>query len=265
MAAGHIMTITVDQQCQSLYTGGDTTIIAAELRHIIEHAIANQPRSLQVRIGPSELGNSCDRCLISKLAGIDEARDVAWLPFVGTGVHELLAPIFIQHTAQSQRYLVEFMVTVGRIGGQDITGHLDLFDIHLGALNDWKIVGATTLRDAKANGASDVYKIQQHLYGKGLEDAGYTVQEIGVYYLPRNEPTLANAYRWSEPYDRSIAEKAIARADMFANAIQFLGAAKVLTDAAPHTGGYSCNRYDPSLTKPGHPDPAKAFAGLIAS
>jgi hypothetical protein len=238
---------TVEQACQALYTGGDTTLIAQELRHIIEDAIINQPRNLQKRIGPSELGEECVRCLVSKLAGIEEARDVAWLPFVGISVHQQLDDILLAHEAKiaasGGRYLTESTVTVGTVGGVDITGHCDLFDLHTGTELDYKVVGATTLRSAKANGPTPVYRTQGHLYGKGFEDAGYTVQAVSIWYLPRNEPTLANAYLWQEPYDRAIAEKAIARADMFATAVQFLGVDKVLNDAPPHTGGYSCARY----------------------
>jgi hypothetical protein len=242
------MTATLDQQCAALYTGGDTTLIAAELRGIIENAIVNQPRSLQKRIGPSELGVPCDRCLISKLGGLEEAREVAWLPFVGTAVHTELEHIMILHelglAPVGGRYLMETKVTVGRVGGVTITGCSDLFDIACGANIDWKIVGNTTLRTAKANGPSPMYRVQAHCYGKGFENAGYTVQAVGIYYLPRNEPTLANAYLWQEPYDRSVAEAALARADMYATVIQILGLDQVLADAPPHTGAeYSCARY----------------------
>jgi hypothetical protein len=237
----------IDQQCAALYTGGDTTLIAAELRHIIEHAITNHPRSLQTRIGPSELGNPCDRCLISKLAGIEEARDVAWLPFVGTGVHDQLERIILAHEAATAhlggRYLTETQVTVGTVGGVPITGHCDLFDLYTGTELDYKCVGATTLRDVKANGPSETYKAQGHLYGKGFEDAGYTVRAVSIWYLPRNEPTLANAYLWQEPYNRAVAQAALDRADMYATAIQILGPDAVLADAAPHIGGHSCHRY----------------------
>jgi hypothetical protein len=251
---------TIDQQCAALFTGGDSSVIPAELRHIVETAITNQPRSLQTRIGPSELGTDCIRCLVSKLGGIEESRDVAWLPFVGTAVHEQLADIMTAHeltlaTIGDGRYLTETQVTVGTVAGTPISGHSDLFDIRLGTVIDWKIVGATTLRNAKANGASTVYKTQGHLYGKGFEDAGYTVTTVAVFYLPRNEPSLANAHFWSEPYDRAVAQAAIDRADMYANVIAVLGLDQVLDDAPPHTGGFSCARYGaPHPTRSGAAD-----------
>lgn len=242
----------LDRQLAAHYTGGDTSVVGPELRSVIEDAITNQPRSLQTRIGPSELGTDCVRCLVSKLAGIPEERDAAWLPFVGTSVHEQLDQVFTQHARKTDRYMTETKVTVGKVGGVEITGHADLFDMALGVVVDWKCVGATTLRTAKANGPSPVYRTQAHLYGKGFQDAGFTVQAVAIYYLPRNEPSLANALCWQEPYDRAMAEKAIARADMFAVAIAMLGADQVLKDSPPHVGGFSCCRYDSTLPKPGH-------------
>jgi hypothetical protein len=261
---------TIDQQCAALFTGGDTSLVGAELRVIIENAITNQPRSLQTTIGPSELGIDCVRCLISKLGGIPEARDVAWLPFVGTAVHAELDRILVDYEVNLAnhghpgRYLSETRVSVGTVAGTEITGSCDLFDIATGTVVDYKVVGATTLRDAKANGPSTIYRRQINLYGKGFEDAGYTVTTVAVFYLPRNEPSLANAHFWSEPYDRAVAQAAIDRADMYANVLAVLGLDQVLDDAPPHTGGFSCNRYDPSVAKPGH-RPRKDLKGLIAS
>ena len=55
---------------------------------VIRGAIANHPRSLQKRIGPSEIGTPCDRRIGYKLLGQDEnPRGDAWKPTVGTAVH----------------------------------------------------------------------------------------------------------------------------------------------------------------------------------
>ena len=71
-------------------------ILATELFGIIEEAIAQQPRTLQTSIGPSEIGNPCDRRIGYKLAGIQPVNGlgaVNWKAFVGTAVHEILADI----------------------------------------------------------------------------------------------------------------------------------------------------------------------------
>jgi len=226
----------------------------AEYRQVIENTIMNAPRSLQTRIGPSELGASCDRCLVSKLAGIQEKREAAWLPWVGSAVHEQLELAFAAANAglSRTRWLVESQVTVGNVGGVDITGHADLFDLELSEITDWKIVGKTTLVKAKGHGPTAVYRKQIHLYGLGFVNRGLPVSRVRIAYLPRNEPTLANAFIWSEPYDESIALAALARANQFATVINMFGAQHVLANTPPHTGeDFSCNRFpNPDGTYP---------------
>lgn len=258
------MTATLDEACAQQFTGEDPGSVPAFLRSIIEAAIDNQPRSLQTRIGPSELGAECERCLAHKLAGTPESRDAAWLPFIGTAVHEQLEHVFLNHEStraqlsMAGRFLPECRVEVGEVGGVQITGSTDLFDIHTGTVIDWKVVGATTLRKAKASGASPVYRRQAHLYGKGWEDAGYTVRSVLIYFLPRNAVSLADGYPWQEPYDRAVAEETLARADRLANAIRALGLPQVLASLPPHHGdGFSCRRY-PDFTPPGV-DPGNPF------
>lgn len=219
----------------------------SEYRPLIERAIDSSERSLQTRIGPSELGNPCDRCLIHKLAGTPEHPSVAWLPFIGTATHAALADIFMHANAELERvrFLVEATVSVGTVGGVDITGHLDLFDIDLGELTDWKVVGKTTLDKVRRTlHPGEAYRTQQHCYGLGLKRRGLRVRKVRVAFLPRNELSLRGAHIWEEPYDESVALRAIARADMFATAIAVLGVDNVLASAPPHLGSeFSCNRY----------------------
>lgn len=216
----------------------------ATLRTTLEDGIRGDARSQQVRIGPSEIGEPCDRCLVSKLAGLPEARDTAWLPFVGTATHAAIADIFAAANATLAhiRWLVELTVDVGQIDGTTITGHADLFDLELGEVTDWKIVGANTLRDAKGNGPTATYRAQAHLYGRGMARRGLTVNAVRIAYLPRNAVSLTDAYIWSEPYNEGLALAALARADMFAGAIRALGADAVLAQVPTHLGGYGCAR-----------------------
>ena len=170
----------------------------ADLKGLIEHGILNQPRSLQTTIGPSEVGNPCDHCLAAKLAGWKTTeQDVPWLPFVGTAVHAALEELVNRYEANrnavhttGRRFLTEARVMVGTIAGQEIWGSTDLVDLEAGMTNDWKIVGATTLRSAKG-GPSQVYRVQAHLYAKGWNDAGHTVRHVGISYLPRNAVSLS--------------------------------------------------------------------------
>jgi hypothetical protein len=240
----------LDVACATQYVApADPKHTAHELRTIIEAAIEHQPRSLQLAIGPSELGNECERCLAHKLAGTPESRDAAWLPFIGTAVHEQLEQIILAHEntraslGMPGRFLTENRVTVGQVGGVAITGSTDLFDTHTGTVIDWKCVGTTTLRKAKGSGASTVYRRQAHLYGKGWQDAGYTVNTVLIYFLPRNAVSLADGCPWAEPYDRADAEATLQRADNLAKAVGALGLEQVLAGLPPHHGdGFSCRR-----------------------
>lgn len=228
----------------------DPQAVPAELRSIVEAAILNDPRSLQKRIGPSGLGNECARCLAHGLAETPESADPAWLPTIGRAVHEWLEGVFVSHeVTRSQlrmpdRFLPEHKVNVGQVGGVDITGSTDLFDTHTGTVIDFKIVGTNTLRSARANGASLLYQRQAMLYGKGWQDAGYTVTNVVIWFMPRNAVALTDGYAWSAAYDRSVAEATLARADTLARDIQARGLQAVLADLPPHDGdGFSCRKF----------------------
>ena len=92
----------------------DPDILATELFSIIEQAIAHQPRTLQTSIGPSEIGNPCDRRIGYKLAGTQPVNGVGavnWKAFVGTALHEILATRSEERTSerQSLRHLVRLV------------------------------------------------------------------------------------------------------------------------------------------------------------
>lgn len=125
-----------------------------ELLEEIRHGITNQPRSLQRRIGPSEIGDPCPKALLHKLNGDEETdRGVAWKAWVGTGIHAMLEQTFTNPDAVGQnpdrdggpRYLLEQRVTVGHVDGQPVTGSCDLFDRESGTIVDWKALAINEL------------------------------------------------------------------------------------------------------------------------
>ncbi len=202
-----------------------------EARGVIENAITNHPRSLQKKIGPSEIGTPCDHCLAAKLAGWEQTEQgVAWLPTIGTAVHAWIEQAFLIHEADSnrphttgRRWFTERSVMVGHIGGQEIWGSTDLLDVAAGMTVDWKVVGPSTLRTVKT-GPSEVYRVQADLYAKGWNDAGVRVDHVAIAYLPRNAVTLDQAVWWHAPHDRSRAEAALERANRLHNNIRALTA-----------------------------------------
>lgn len=225
----------------------DEHVTWQEYRDIIEGSIKSQPRSLQKRIGPSEIGTPCDRCLVHKLIGTPEHEThAAWLPFIGTCVHTRLEDVFTEANRglPATRYLVESKVSVGEINGDDITGHADLFDLERGEVTDWKIVGITTLKKARINGPTMTYRRQAHLYGHGFVRRGLTVNRVRIAFLPRNSVHLGDAVIWSEPYDQQLALDALSRADTLSRVIAALGAEAALAATTPHTHEeFSCSKF----------------------
>jgi hypothetical protein len=216
-----------------------------EYQGIIEDSIVNAPRSLQKRIGPSEIGTECTRCLILKLGGVEEIRDVAWLTWVGSAVHAYLENTFAtqNETLGFQRFLIEERVHVGDVNDVPITGKMDLFDLFTAGLTDWKIVGKSTLDKVKRKSVPPVYRAQSHLYASGSDRRGLNVHNVRIAFLPRNAPSLDHAFIFEEPYSPAIAEAAIKRADFIAREIAMYGLDVVLETAPAHQGEYSCSHY----------------------
>ena len=237
----------------------------SDLRDVIVHAIDNDPRTLQTALGPSDIANGCDRCLAHVLAGHERRhQSAAWLPTIGRAFHEWAETAVLQHLARtgSDRYLPEVAVTVGQLRGHDITGHSDLFDIHTGTVVDYKLVGKTTITQAK-RGPKATYRNQIHLYGKGIAARGHNVRDVAVWYLPRNAISLDAGHVFTEPYDATLADAALARANAIAAGVDSLGADAVLEQMPPHTGQeFTCTSWADEQLTPSAPPSAADFLGV---
>lgn len=261
--------------------GGDPDLVMAEYMHVITTAITTHPRSLQKKIGPSEIGHPCARRIAYKLLGTPENETKPnWKATIGTGAHMWLENAFDQdnlrhaeHTGTGQeRWLVETKVSVGDMNGTEITGSCDLYDRVTATVIDHKTVGPTQLTNYKRKGASEQYRIQAHLYGRGWQRAGFPVDTVAVAFLPRNGE-LADSYLWHEPYDEQVAIDALQRLAGIDLATTALG-----VDALPGLGTadawcHMCPFYERGSQDPRHGcpgDPAATankattqFAGLV--
>src|SRR5215210_1678306 len=247
----------------------DSTEMWTEYTGIVHHAINNDPRTLQTRIGPSGLGVDCDRCLAHQLAWVPEQRDDPWLPTVGRAVHAWLDEVFTAYNSglPSVRFLTEMCVCVGQVDGVDITGNADLYDLWTATVVDFKIVGATTLKTAR-RWPSSQYRRQLHLYGRGFARRGLTPARVAIWYLPRNATSIEHGVQWSQPYDEQVAVDTLARADAFARAIRLAGADTILTGLPVTQGCHSCARYPlPGGDLPPRPGshPGSDLKGLVPS
>lgn len=211
--------------------GLDPDLTGDHLLWLITDAITNHPRSLQQRIGPSEIGHPCARRIGYKLLGQPENDGAPnWKATVGTALHSWLEEVieaanrrYEEDTQTGQvRYFTETKVTVGQILGEDIDGSCDVYDRATATVVDWKSVGPTQLTKYKRFGPGDQYRAQAHLYGRGWQAKGLAVDAVMVVFLPRNGE-LAESYIWHEPYNEQVALDALQRANGIAIAAQALG------------------------------------------
>lgn len=186
--------------------------------------ISNHPRSQQKRIGPSEIGNPCDRRIGYKLLGQPEReRGDAWKPTVGTAVHAWLERALDDEDQalviaakgmlgdDQLTWITEKRVTVGYLAdGTPITGSCDAYHRPTRTIIDHKVVGVASLRDKKANGPGEQYRAQVHLYAAGFVMAGIPVDAVAINFMPQNG-NLTDAWWWSEPFDFARAAQAIGR------------------------------------------------------
>lgn len=228
---------------------------------VIHTAIAAHPRSHQKRIGPSEIGIPCDRCLGHKLAGTPEAQTgPAWKPAVGTAVHAQLDDWFTAAAALAggeyeDGFDCETRVSVGEIDGTEITGSCDLYMPGVGVVIDHKCVGPKQLTKYRASGPSQQYRIQAHLYGRGFTRLGMHAKHVAIAFLPR-DGELGLSHLWHEPYDEQIAVDALDRATRISVNIRAMQS--VSDDAAlGYINGlpvdpacFSCPRFPGAPTKP---------------
>lgn len=189
--------------------------IADQVFDIMIEEMVNQPRSLQKRIGPSEMGIECSRALLHKLAKDQEPpRGPAWKPQVGTALHDQQERWFNKAAAagasEENRWLCEQSVVVGQIGGEDHAGSTDLFDSWGHAVGDWKFIGPSRLKHYRSKGPSQQYRTQAHLYGRGWQLEGWQVDLVMIFFIPR-DGELSDSYVWSEPYNQTVATDALAR------------------------------------------------------
>lgn len=190
--------------------------LLSDLTDVIKWTDTNSARSTQTTIGPSELGSLCDRKIAYRLANTPE---VNWwadpLPaIVGTAVHTWLekAVNSFQQVHFMDRWITEITVQPDPL----VKGHCDLYDKEIGAVIDWKTVSPTKLKAWKADGPPSHYKDQVNLYGRGLVNAGYTVNKVCLVAVPRSG-WLRDMQVWMHDFEPQRAQDALDRMYGIAN------------------------------------------------
>lgn len=190
---------------------------------MITRDMGSQPRTLQKRIGPSEIGDPCIRKITYKLAGqpvVNTWRDT-WLAYIGTSVHEVLARMLHKENQRQMkelgrpRYLIEQRVQIT----DELSGTMDAFDTLTGTVIDWKTTGSTNLKKYATDGPGVTYETQINAYGLGAHWLGYTVRRVALIFLPRND-TLDKLFVWSSTPNFQLVQNALVRQEAIRGLIQ---------------------------------------------
>jgi hypothetical protein len=183
--------------------GASPDLFAQEYLYAIRNAILNSPRSLQKELGPSEFSPCARRIGYRLLDQPEREFPPNWKATVGTAIHMWLETAFDRYNLEHAHLL----------DGQErfyIDGSCDLYDRVTHTVLDHKTTGPTRLAEYRRHGPGEQYRTQAHLYGRGWQRAGLPVETVMIAFLPRNGE-LAETYIWHEPYDESIALKALER------------------------------------------------------
>lgn len=164
--------------------------LAQELRETVTYAARHAPRSLQVHLGPSEIGAACSRQIAGKLAAVPATNHVAdpWPSVMGTAGHAWLADVL---GARPDRWLTERRVVP--IDGH--SGTADLYDHALRAVIDHKILGTTTHPKVVRGEIGRAYYVQLLLYALGYIRAGFPVERVMLAAWARGG-RLSDLYVW---------------------------------------------------------------------
>lgn len=223
---------------------------------IIKELTKPSERDKQRKVGPSELGDLCERCLAEKLLGVHkEEKTHPLAPMIGTAFH-----LYLENTIGLEGYLKETKVTVGTIEGYgDIRGTADGFDTATGHVVDYKVLSKKKIKafssatffdedynpefysDSLTEGQLKKYYYQMQLYGLGMENAGYEVNHTSLILFPRDctvESVMSASHELCFKYNRDAALAVLERANQifkWANENR-----DNLGELDSHTGCYYC-------------------------
>lgn len=205
-------------------------------------------RSRQIQIGISEVGMDCRKCVARKLALTPRIIDGAWYPFIGTAVHDQLERGFAERWPD--RYQLEERLFVHEYKSLKLTGSCDMMALVDGTdgviVNDWKVVGKSSVSEAARGKIKDQYRVQAMLYGYGWKQKGHNVTHVALSFLPR-EDKLENAVVVLLPYDEKLALDSLAQLESMIDAAEVMGWDAVIEKAPKASFCFSCRRYEQTI------------------
>lgn len=190
----------------------------AELRDVLIDYDASRPRSMQTRLGPSELGTPCQQQMARKLAGAPKRpiTEPLWAPFCGTAVHaEMEKVLEFWNGKEPDRWAIEDELIID----DEIRGKGDAYDNWGDAVVDWKYAGKWSIEKVLAaqragkpphQQISQDYSVQAHIYGLGHTKKGRDVKYVSVVFLARDSKYDLSA-QWVDEYKPEVAYWALDR------------------------------------------------------
>ena len=187
------------------------TQIKRMLQDIILWNERTSPRSLQRAIGPSEIGDPCDRRIAYRLAGTEPVNVYGdpWPAIVGTAIHSWLETAINRFQAETGH---QGWVTEARVQPDPLVqGRSDVFYERTGTVVDFKTTSSDTIKKLnRGDPPSPSYVTQINLYGRGHELAGRDVKNVCLVYYARSG-WLNDAFVWHDTYKPEIAARALTR------------------------------------------------------
>ena len=212
----------------------------------VGEAVTYTPRNVQTMIGPSGLGEECDRALVAALMELPRrAEPPNWRAAVGTAVHA-----YLERMLTDPRWICETRVQVGRIGGRPVFGSVDLYDYSTATVIDWKTKSHTQMSHHRRNGPGQKYIVQAQCYGVGMRATGLAVKRVMVIFLPR-DGELHDAFFWSAPFDPYVAALAMERANRLYLLASTFGHQAVMAQFPPCHSEWCRTCADPNKIRPG--------------
>ena len=192
--------------------------LKSQLISIIKWADRNSPRSLQKTIGPSEIGDPCDRRVAYRIAEVPEVNDRfdPWAAIVGTSIHAWMddaIKAYVLHTGDAS-WKSENRLPISGV----VSGTSDLFNLAEHCVIDHKGAGPSVMRKVLKDGPGVGYVVQIQLYGWGYEQLGYEVKKVALAFYPR-AGWLRDMYVWTADYDRNVAIRAMQRVSRIAQEV----------------------------------------------
>ncbi len=189
----------------------DANALKERLTRMVQFVATQQPRSLQISAGPSDMTTACDRRIGYKLAGIGRVNFTTdpWPAIVGTAAHAWLeeaTKIWTKANPTDSAWHTEVSLKLD----ETFPAHSDLYLD--GTVVDYKTMSADRMKQVKNLGIAAVpgYFVQVQLYGLAFRQAGWPVQRVGMAFLPRSG-SLRSMMTWVGKYEEKVARAALDR------------------------------------------------------